>query len=308
MSPTATPSSAAVPRARSTAPGSVTKVASARADAPAPPPEVRAKRRFAERVDAEQLKRSPGRALDPDPGLDHRRQRVHPQLAREPSDDPLVESPGTADDWWVARPVTPSAESPNARRALALARSTDTTTATPSAIPRMDRPACHGCRRRCRRLARRRIMRRPAPHLARWPAWRTSRGSIPSFSVGSLGRPGGPGERAEVAELDVQALDGRPRLPVAQSGQLDLPLAPVAAVGQVVVEDARVTHELGDAERERRELVEQARGRPVGLGLRVTDEVVARGDAPPAEPVAEPGVLAPQRQPRGRTPRRRRRP
>src|SRR5207253_569500 len=70
-------------------------------------------------------------------------------------------SPATVTDrrgppttWWVARPATLSVASPKARRALASARSIETTTATPSAMPRIARPVCHGWSRSPRRLAR----------------------------------------------------------------------------------------------------------------------------------------------------------
>ena len=51
---------------------------------------------------------------------------------------------GPPTTWWVARPATLSVASPKARRALASARSIETTTATPSAMPRIARPVCQG--------------------------------------------------------------------------------------------------------------------------------------------------------------------
>ena len=69
-----------------------------------------------------------------------------------------------------------------------------------------------------------------------------------------------------MAELDVQALEGRPGLAVTKRGQLDLALAPVAAVGQVLVEEARVAQELGEPERQCGPLIEQAREQ-AGRGL-----------------------------------------
>src|SRR2546427_437202 len=65
------------------------------------------------------------------------------------------ESPdGPPTIWWVARPVIASVASVKARRALSLARSIDTATATPRAMPRTARPSCHGCRARWRSTMR----------------------------------------------------------------------------------------------------------------------------------------------------------
>ena len=115
------------------------------------------------------------RRSDADPALDHRRRGIarRPRASRGTvgSSRPA----GPADDL-VGRPaVTASADRANARRALALARSTDTTTATPRATPRTARPACQGWRSEMAERWRRSRITSPGRRSA--PALSTSRPS-----------------------------------------------------------------------------------------------------------------------------------
>ncbi len=63
---------------------------------------------------------------------------------------------------------------------------------------------------------------------------------------------------------------------IGEAGQLDVPLAPVAAVGEIVVEVAGMGHELGHAARQLAQVREHALGRPVRVRPRLAHEVIRR--------------------------------
>src|SRR5713101_2069294 len=70
----------------------------------------------------------------------------------------------------------------------------------------------------------------------------------------------------EVAEPDAEARGRRARARRPETDHLGLALSPVTAVGERVIEPARVRHELGDAGRQGPELREGSSEGPVGAG------------------------------------------
>src|SRR5262249_57226580 len=101
---------------------------------------------------------------------------------------------------------------------------------------------------------------------------------------------------AEVAERDAERRGGTARSRTAQARQLHLALAAEAAVSEIIVEVARVRHELRDPWRQRAQHGERARSRPVRAWPRLAEEVIRRAQPRTARTRARGTVLAPHRQ------------
>src|SRR5882672_12373062 len=103
----------------------------------------------------------------------------------------------------------------------------------------------------------------------------------------------------EVNEPDALPLDEGARLRIGEAGQLRVPLAPVAAVGEIVVEVPGMGHELGHAARQLAQVREHALRRPVGVRARLAHEVIRRleRELPRGGPHLR--VLGPYRHPDG---------
>src|SRR3990172_2644743 len=85
---------------------------------------------------------------------------------------------------------------------------------------------------------------------------------------------------SEMAEMDPPRPDSLAHRRIRQPSELDLTLAAVAAVFQVLIEVARMGHELRDAVRQRGEMSQEPLARPVGVGARLPEEML--GGSEPA--------------------------
>src|SRR5258705_633082 len=101
------------------------------------------------------------------------------------------------------------------------------------------------------------------------PPWGEGRGEGPWRLPAGVQVP-------EVNEPDALPLDEGARLGIGEAGQLRVPLASVAAVGEIVVEVPGVGHELGHAARQPAQVREHALRRPVGVRARLAHEVIRR--------------------------------